>query len=127
MYKIERLSLEEVECLKAIILTYKLPCTLCIGYDEEERRCLSSDTIYGTTLNDEGEGRVYTISEGVLNIVIPAIRKDPEYMRDLPVKYFTIIVDLAFGFTGDNWQACSDMFDLFRSISYGVDICLGVE
>lgn len=122
MYKIERLSLEEVECLEKIISTYKLPCELCIGYDDGEYRCLCNDTLCGTTLNDEGEGCVYTISEGVLNIVIPAIRKDPEYMRDLPMKYFTIIVDLAYGFTGDNWQTCSDIFDLFRSISYGVDI-----
>ena len=126
MYKIERLSLEEVECLKAVISAYKLPCELNIGYDDEEYRCLCNDTLCETILNDERPGRVYAISEGVRNIIIPAIRKDPEHMRDLPIKYFTIIIDLAYGFTGDNWQACSDMFDLFRSISYGVDIS-GVE
>ena len=31
MYKVERLSLEEVECLKTIISTYKLPCELNLG------------------------------------------------------------------------------------------------
>lgn len=117
MYKIERLSLEEVECLKTIISTYKLPCELCTGHDDGESRCLCNDVIYYTK-----EGHFCSISEGVLNIVIPGIRKDPGYMRSLPMKYFTIIIDLAFGFTGDNWQACSDMFDLLRSISYGVDI-----
>lgn len=122
MNKVERLNLQEIECLKTIISTYKLPCELSIGYDDGKYRCLCNDSLCGTTLNDEGKGRVYTISEGVLNIVIPAIRKDPERMRDLPMKYFTIIIDLAYGFTGDNWQACLDMSDLFRSISYGVDI-----
>ena len=121
MYKVERLNLEEAECLRAIISTYKLSCELCIGYDDGKYRCLCNDTICETILNDEGEGRVYTISEGVLDIIIPAIRKDPEYMRNLPMKYLTIIIDLAYGFTGDNWQACSDMFNLFRSINYGVD------
>ena len=122
MDKVERLNLEEIECLNTIISTYKLPCELCIGYDAGKYRCLCNDTLCGTILNDEGEGRVYTISEGVLNIVIPAIRKDPARMRDLPMKYFTIIIDLAYGFTGDNWQACTNMSNLFRSISYGVDI-----
>ena len=125
MDKIERLSLEEIECLKTIISTYKLPCELCIGYDDGNYRCLCNDTMCETILNDEREGRVYTISEGVLNIIIPAIRKDPECMRNLPMKYFTIIIDLAYGFTGDNWEACTDMFNLFRSVSYGVDISRG--
>lgn len=122
MDKVERLNLEEIECLNAVIAAYKLPCELSIGYDDGKYRCLCNDTLCETIPNDERPGRVYTISEGILNIVIPAIRKDPEYMRDLPMKYFTIIINLAYGFTGDNWQACSDMFDLFRSISYGVDI-----
>lgn len=81
MNKVERLNSEEVECLKTIISKYELPCELLLGYDNKEYRCLCSDTMCGANPNDKGEGRVYTISEGVLNIVIPAIRTHYEYIK----------------------------------------------
>ena len=122
MDKVERLNLEEIECLKTIISKYELPCELILGYDDGEYRCLRSDTLCGTTLNDEGEGKIYSIAEGVREIILPAIKEEPDIMKGLPLRYFTIIMNLGYGFTLDNWKACTDMLNLFSAIGYGLEI-----
>lgn len=121
MDKVERLSLEEIECLKTIISEYKLPCELSLGYDDGEYRCLCNDTICEIT-DDERPARVYSIAEGVREIILPAIQIEPDIMKGLPLGYFTIIMNLGYGFTSDNWKACTDMFNLFVAIGYGQEI-----
>ena len=122
MNKVERLNLEETECLKTIISKYKLPYELFLGHDNKEYRCLCSDAMSGTNLNAEDEGKIYSIAEGVREIILPAIKKEPYIMRGLPLGYFTIIMNLGYGFTSDNWKACIDMFKLFVTIGYGQEI-----
>ena len=121
MDNVERLTLEEIECLKTIISEYKLPCELSLGYDDGEYRCLCSDTIC-EIISDETPGLEYSIAEGVREIILPAIQVAPDIMKRLPLRYFTIIMNLGYGFTSDNWKACIDMFKLFVAIGYGQEI-----
>lgn len=122
MDKVERLNSEEIECLETIISEYKLPCELILGYDNEKYRCLCSDTICGVNFNTDGEGEVYSIAEGVREIILPAIQTEPDIMKRFPLRYFTIIMNLGYGFTSDNWKACTDMLKLFVAIGYGQEI-----
>lgn len=121
MDKVERLNLEEIECLKTIISEYKLPYELSLGYDDGEYRCLCSDTMCEVT-SDETPARVYSIAEGVREIILSAIQAESDIMKRLPLRYFTIIMNLGYGFTSDNWKACTDMFKLFVAIGYGQEI-----